>query len=66
MISARARTGLLLCGMAAGSRWPEQDKDAAAKAARGLKDAESQCLDQLGEVTRERRRLKPSRLPLWK
>ena len=65
-IVTRTRTATTLCSFASESTWPQVDKDRAAAAAITFSEAGLQCEQQLSEVLRERRRLRPSKLPRWK
>ncbi|CAK0820227.1 unnamed protein product, partial [Prorocentrum cordatum] len=66
MLESRARTARLLSSAAEGPRWSQSDKQLVPPFLKKLELAVQDCANSLAGWRRERRKLKPSRLPLWK
>ena len=64
-LTSRARSAKLLCSMVKDD-WDDTDKTARDEAIDRVNNALAHCLDELPYVLKERRKLKHSRLPLWK
>jgi hypothetical protein len=66
IINSRIRTANLLCDLALKSNWAAQDKTAAEAAKARFDEATGHCENELAGVLAERRKIRPSKLPLWK
>ena len=65
-IAARTRCARTLCTLALDVEWDLADKKLASEASDKITAHGKACEEQLADVLRERRRLRPSRLPQWK
>ena len=66
MLEARARTARLLSSAAEGPRWAQGDKQQIPALLAKIELAVQDCASSLAGWRKERRKLKPSKLPLWK
>ena len=64
-IETRTKSARLLCSAAKAGEWTQADREAAMHALGQIEVAGEICAMQLPELLRERRRIKPSKLPLW-
>ncbi|CAK0825379.1 unnamed protein product, partial [Prorocentrum cordatum] len=65
-IASRTRTATILCSLGQAADWDPAGRASAEAAAAHFATAGARCAEQLDEVLRERRRLRPSELPRWK
>ncbi|CAK0840654.1 unnamed protein product, partial [Prorocentrum cordatum] len=63
-IAARAWSAQLLLGLAQHAGWPASDMQNVNEFVLAVNAAEARCLEELGPLLRERRKLKASKLPL--
>ena len=65
-IGVRAQMATMVCSMGLWQDWPREELAAAQAALSRFELARTQCINQLDEVLRERRKFKAPTLPLWK
>ena len=65
-IEARLRFAKLLGSMIDGAPWPQEDKTTAHKDIQAIETAAATCLSSFDTWVRERKRMRPSKLPLWR
>ena len=65
LLTSRARTARLLCSIVR-EDWDDGDKTARDETITCVNNALDHCLGELQYVLKERRKVNPSRLPLWK